>query len=115
MQREQGKKQVLIRPINKIFILFLKKMLKYEYIKSFQIIDDHRTGKILVHLLGRINKCGCVTPRYSLSVHQISLYRRKILPSKLFGKILLSTSIGIIEHTRAINEKIGGKIIGYFF
>lgn len=110
-----GKKQVLIRPITKIFIIFLRIMLKYEYIKSFQIIDDHRTGKILVNLLGRINKCACVTPRYNLSVRELSLFKRKVLPSKLFGKLLISTSIGIIDHKRAISEKVGGKVIGFFF
>nr|BAS01555.1 ribosomal protein S15 [Lotharella vacuolata] len=110
-----GKKQVLIRPITKIFVIFLRMMLKFEYIKSFQIIDDHRTGKILVNLIGRLTKCGCITPRYCLSVHEISLFKRKILPSKLFGKILISSSAGIIDHKRAINERIGGKIIGFFY
>merc|ERR1711901_12124 len=110
-----GKKQVLIRPITKIFITFLKIMLKYEYIKSFQIIDDHRTGKVLVNLVGRISKCACITPRYNLSLHQISLLRRTTLPSKTFGRILISSNVGIIDHKRAMNEKIGGKVLGFFY
>ena len=32
-----------------------------EYIGPFEIVDDHRSGKIVVTLLGRINKC--VLPR----------------------------------------------------
>ena len=27
------------------------------YIGEFEIIDDHRSGKVVVELVGRINKC----------------------------------------------------------
>lgn len=30
------------------------------YIGEFELIDDHRAGKIVVELNGRINKCGCI-------------------------------------------------------
>lgn len=30
------------------------------YINDFELIDDHRAGKIVVELNGRINKCGCI-------------------------------------------------------
>ena len=40
------------------------------YINEFEYIDDHRAGKIVVELNGRINKCGVISPRYE-SHHDI--------------------------------------------
>mmetsp|Transcript_18681 Transcript_18681/g.30329 ORF Transcript_18681/g.30329 Transcript_18681/m.30329 type:complete len:131 (-) Transcript_18681:479-871(-) len=110
-----GKKQVLIRPVSKLIIKVLSIMLKYNYINSFQFIDDHRAGKIVINLNGRINKCGAISPRFNLRKHNLNLFVDKILPSRLFGKVLLSTSKGIMDHTHAVNKNTGGKILGFFY
>ena len=64
----KGKKQVLIRPVSNLVIKFLKLMQKNGYIGEFEIIDDHRSRKIVVELIGRINKCGVISPRYDLTL-----------------------------------------------
>merc|ERR1711990_54969 len=61
-----GKKQVMIRPASKVIIKFLKVMQKHNYIGEFEYVDDHRNGKIIVELLGRINKCGIISPRFDV-------------------------------------------------
>ena len=43
-------------------------MQKHGYIGEFEIIDDHRSGKIVVELIGRLNKCGVISPRYALKL-----------------------------------------------
>ena len=55
---KRGKRQVLIRPSSKVIVKFLQQMQKHGYIGEFTIVDDHRSGKIVVELTGRINKCG---------------------------------------------------------
>lgn len=110
-----GRKQVLIRPVNKILIKFLLIMLKYEYIIGFQFIDDQRAGKIVVNLNGRINNCGCITPRFNIKLREIEKYRNKIIPSKVFGILILTTSLGIIDSRIAIKKRVSGRLLGFFY
>ena len=42
------------------------------YIGEFEIIDDHRSNKIVVELNGRLNKCGVISPRFDVAVDEIS-------------------------------------------
>merc|ERR1712191_32865 len=62
---KRGKRQVLIRPCSKVIIKFLTVMMKHGYIGEFEIVDDHRAGKIVVNLTGRLNKCGVISPRFA--------------------------------------------------
>jgi small subunit ribosomal protein S15Ae len=38
-----------------------------------------------------------------------------ILPSRHFGHIVLTTSVGVIDHDDARQRNVGGKILGYFY
>ena len=53
---KRHKRQVLLRPCSKVIVKFLTVMMKHGYIGEFEIIDDHRAGKIVVNLNGRLNK-----------------------------------------------------------
>ena len=78
-----GKRQVLLRPVNKIVIKFLRIMQKkgeivddpVGYIGEFEIVDDKRGKKIVLDLLGRLNKCGVYSPRFDFKVKVRSLAR----------------------------------------
>lgn len=85
------------------------------YIGEFEIIDDHRAGKIVVELNGRINKCGVISPRFDVQVGEIEKWIVNLLPSRQFGHILISTTYGIMTHEEARRKKTGGKILGFFY
>ena len=46
--------------------------MKHGYIGEFEIIDDHRAGKIVVELNGRLNKCGVISPRFDVALDQVN-------------------------------------------
>merc|ERR1719236_107234 len=89
-----GKRQVLLRPSSKVVVKFLQVMQKHGYIGEFELVDDHRAGKIVVELIGRLNKCGCISPRYDVQVSEMESWISRLLPSRQFGVIVLTTSAG---------------------
>jgi hypothetical protein len=88
---------------------------RHGYIGEFELVDDHRAGKIVVELNGRLNKCGCISPRYDIGHSQIEDWVARLLPSRQFGLIVLTTSQGIMDHEEARRKKVGGKVLGFFY
>ncbi|EFN57430.1 40S ribosomal protein S15 [Chlorella variabilis] len=112
---KRGKKQVLLRPSSKVVIKFLSLMMKHGYIGEFEFVDNHRSGKIVVELNGRLNKCGAISPRYDIAAKDIEAWVGRLLPSRQFGHIILTTSQGIMDHEEARRKKVGGKVLGFFY
>jgi small subunit ribosomal protein S15Ae len=110
-----GKRQVLLRPSSKVVVKFLRVMQKHGYIGDFEIVDDHRAGKIVVDLNGRLNKCRAVTPRYDVTAGNYEDWIKNLLPSRQFGFVVLTTSMGIMDHEEARKKNTGGKILGFFY
>lgn len=112
---KRGKRQVLLRPCSKVVVKFLQTMQKHGYIEEFEIIDDHRTGKIVVQLNGRLNKCAVISPRFDIKLSDMEQWASRLLPSRQFGFVVLTTSYGIMDHEEAKRKHTGGKILGYFY
>ncbi|KAK6929311.1 Ribosomal protein S8 [Dillenia turbinata] len=132
---KRGKRQVMIRPSSKVIIKFLLVMQKHGYIGEFEYVDDHRAGKIVVELNGRLNKCGVISPRFDVGVKEIEPWTARLLPSRqclltilpcvyvsarmfdwaVFGYIVLTTSAGIMDHEEARRKNVGGKVLGFFY
>ncbi|XP_049639589.1 40S ribosomal protein S15a-like [Suncus etruscus] len=99
---KQGNCQVLIiRPCSKVIVRFLTVMMKHGYIGEFEIIDDHRAGKIVVDLTGKLNKCGVISPRFDVQLKDLEKWQNNLFPSRQFGFIVLTTSAGITDHEEA--------------
>merc|ERR1712107_200088 len=112
---KRGKRQVMVRPSSKVTIKFLSVMMKHGYIDEFEVVDDHRAGKIVVQLNGRLNKCGVISPRFDIAHRQYEQWIINLLPSRQFGYIVVTTSNGIMDHEEARRKKTGGKILGFFY
>ncbi|EUC61218.1 RPS22A ribosomal protein, putative, partial [Rhizoctonia solani AG-3 Rhs1AP] len=84
-----GKRQVHIRPSSKVIVKFLSVMQHHGYIGEFEQIDDHRSGKIVVQLNGRLNKTGVISLRFNVQVNQIESWVNLLPPARAFGIIIL--------------------------
>ena len=113
--KRRGKRQVLIRPSSKVILKFLRVMQRHGYIDEFEVIDDHRSGKIVIQLNGRLNKCGVISPRFDIKLPDMDKWTTSLLPSRQFGFIVLTTSYGIMDHEEARRKHTGGKVLGYFY
>ncbi|KAI8070413.1 40S ribosomal protein S22-A [Gongronella butleri] len=111
----RGKRQVMIRPSSKVIVKFLSVMQSHGYIGEFEEIDDHRSGKIVIQLNGRLNKCGVISPRFNIRIQDLEKWTANLLPSRQFGYLVLTTSAGIMDHETARRKHVGGKILGFFY
>ncbi|GAP90326.1 putative 40S ribosomal protein S22 [Rosellinia necatrix] len=112
---KQGKRQVVLRPSSKVIVRFLELMQRNGYISEFEEVDDHRGGKIVVQLTGRLNKCGVINPRFNVRLSDLEKWVVRLLPARQFGHVVLTTSAGIIDHNQARRKHVSGKILGYFY
>eukprot|EP00028_Trichosphaerium_sp_Am-I-7-wt_P006503 CAMPEP_0168526906 /NCGR_PEP_ID=MMETSP0405-20121227/12267_1 /TAXON_ID=498012 /ORGANISM="Trichosphaerium sp, Strain Am-I-7 wt" /LENGTH=130 /DNA_ID=CAMNT_0008549879 /DNA_START=78 /DNA_END=470 /DNA_ORIENTATION=- len=110
-----GRRQVLVRPVSKVLIKFLQIMQRHGYIGDFEVIDDHRSGKAVINLTGRINKAAVISPRFDVKYSDLEKWEANVLPSRLYGSLVLTTSSGILDNVQCREKRIGGKIIGFFF
>ena len=111
----KGMRQVLLRPCSKVVIAFLRQMQKHGYIGEFEVIDDHRSSKVVVELFGRINKCAVISPRFDIALPKLEAWTAKILPSRQFGHVILTTTYGILDQEECRKRHTGGKILGFFY
>eukprot|EP01001_Neometanema_parovale_P001434 NODE_11662_length_540_cov_233.362110_g11374_i0.p1 GENE.NODE_11662_length_540_cov_233.362110_g11374_i0~~NODE_11662_length_540_cov_233.362110_g11374_i0.p1 ORF type:complete len:131 (+),score=27.36 NODE_11662_length_540_cov_233.362110_g11374_i0:87-479(+) len=112
---KQGRRQVLVRPCSKVIIKFLRVMQKHGYIGDFEVVDNHRSHKVVVELNGRLNKCGIISPRYDVPFAGIEKWVINVLPSRQFGFVVMTTSAGIMDHEEARRKQVGGKVLGFFY
>lgn len=85
------------------------------YIGEFEVVDNRRSGKIVIELNGRLNKCGVISPRYDFAADEVESWVSRLLPSRQFGYFVVTTSSGIFDHEEARRKKVGGKILGFFY
>ena len=110
-----GRKTVTIKPSSRLLKSLLKIMNENGYIGSYEENDDKRGGILTINLLGRINKCGVIKPRFPCATEDFKKYEKRYLLAKDFGYMFLSTSKGLMTHNEAKEKKIGGKLVAYCY
>lgn len=111
----RNRRECVISPASKLLGRVLRIMQLNGYIGEFEFVDDGRSGKFKVQLLGRINKCGAVRPRYSVKIDEFEEWEKKFLPSREVGTIVISTPKGVISHKEAREKHLGGKLLAFVY
>lgn len=111
----RNKRECIINPASKLLGRVLRIMQLNGYIGEFEFIDDGRAGKFKVQLLGRINKCGAVRPRFSVKVDEFEKWEKTFLPSRDVGLMVVSTPQGVIAHRDAEEKNLGGRLLAFVY
>jgi small subunit ribosomal protein S8 len=109
------KRECLVWPASKLMGQVLRVMQKNGYIGEFEYIDDGRSGKFRIQLLGRINSCAVVKPRYSVKSDRLEDWEKRFLPSKEVGLLIVSSPGEVISQRDAKERKVGGRLLAYVY
>ncbi|MCX9080971.1 MAG: 30S ribosomal protein S8 [Candidatus Methanoperedens sp.] len=110
-----GKSDCTIKPASKLIGNVLKVMKDKGYIGDFEFIDDGKSGYFKVQLKGKINKCGVIRPRHAVKNTEFEKWEKRFLPAKGFGSIILTTPGGVMTHSEARDNGIGGELLAYVY
>ncbi len=112
---EAAGKHECTTPVSGIIKNVLLVMQKNGYLGNFELIDDKKTGRFKVELIMKINNCGAISPRHSISVKNVERSEVSYLPAKDFGILIVSTSKGVMDHKEAKSLNLGGKLVSFAY
>ena len=110
--QKAGKDTVKIGRISNLLIEILKIMKQEGAIKRYKIEGESKSIQLTI---GELFDCRSIKPRFTIKKEDLEKYRRRYLPSRNIGTLIVSTNKGLMTHEEAENEKIGGSLIAYFY
>ncbi len=110
-----GKKEAIVRPGSKIIINTLEILKDEMMLGETEVFEDKRGNSLKVNLLGNINKCGVISPRFSVKKGSFERYEKRYLPAEDFGIIIVLTSQGMMTQKKAKEKGIGGRLLAYCY
>jgi len=110
--KKAKKKTVKIKRISNLLIEILKIMKQQGAIKKYKIDSKEKTIEITI---GNLFNCNAVKPRFTVKKDEIEKYRRRYLPARNMGTLIISTNKGLLTHEEAQKEETGGCLIAYFY
>jgi len=110
-----AKNEATIGPVSNVLRKILNIMKDLGYIGEFTEIDDGKGKIVKINLLGKINNCGVIKPRFAVKKDEFTKYEKRYLPARGFGLLMVSTNQGILTHIDAKKQGLGGKLIAYCY
>ena len=106
------KGNVEIKRISNLLVEILKIMKQKGAIKKYKIDSKKKTIEVSI---GDLVECRAIKPRFSVDRSQIEKYKRRYLPARNVGTIIISTNGGLKTHEEAEEEKTGGSLMAFFY
>jgi len=107
-----GRETVKISRVSNVLIEILKIMKQKEAIKKYKINGKEKSATVT---LGDVSKCRAIKPRFTASKYEVEKYRRRYLPGRKIGTLVVSTNQGLMTHEKAQEQNLGGVMIAYFY
>lgn len=110
-----GKKECVIPSTSKLLVNVLHVFQKEGFIGEFEVSEDSSDGEVRVKLVGKINDCGVIKPRFSSEYGEFTKWEKRFLPSRDFGTLVVSTSKGVVSHNEAKKLCEGGRLLAFVY
>ena len=105
------KKEIIIGRKSKLLLAVFERMKKEGYL-DYRENEDGRS--VTVEVL-KLNVCRAVKPRYFVKAGDVEKYSKRFLPSRRFGKLIVSTNEGLMDQHEVVAKKIGGALVAYVY
>ncbi len=106
------KESLEIKRISGLLIEVLKIMKQKGAIKRYKMDIKQKTIEVDI---GDLSECRAVKPRFTVKKTDIEKYRRRFLPARNIGTMIISTNKGLMTHDEAQEKGTGGSLIAYFY
>lgn len=110
-----GKNELMVSPLSNTLRSVLSILKEKGYVGDLEDISAGRGGYAKLHLLGNVNNCGVIKPRFSVKADDYIKFEKRYLPAKGVGILIVSTSEGVMPHTEAVKKGLGGRLIAYCY
>ncbi len=110
--KKAGKENVKIKRISNLLIEILKIMKQEGAVKKYKFNNKEKSVEVTI---GELSECKAIKPRFSVDKNQIEKYRRRYLPARNLGIMIVSTNKGLMTHEEAQEEQTGGCLVAYFY
>lgn len=110
-----GKSNVVVKTSSNLIKDVLKIFNENGYVGDVEEIIDSKGNSLSVSLIGKLNKCAVIKPRFAVKSLDFEKYEKRFLLAKGFGFLIVSTNQGIMTHDEAKTKKLGGKLICFCY
>lgn len=110
--RKAGRENVKVKVISNLLIEVLKIMKQSGAIRKYKINPKEKSVEVTI---GELFDCKSIKPRFTVKKDDLETYRRRYLPSRKLGTLVISTNKGLMTYEEAEKERTGGCLIAYFY
>ena len=110
-----GKRELLIHPVSKVIRRVLAILQEHGYTGGLDEVSEGRGGFAKLNLIGNINLCGVIKPRFAIKNNEFQKFEKRYLPANGVGILILSTPDGFMTHDQAREKGLGGRLIAYCY
>ena len=110
-----GRQQCTARPSAKLIREVLSIMQQHRYLGDAETLTDGNIRSLKINLLGKVNACGVIKPRYAVKSDEYEKFEKRYLPAQGMGILIVSTSKGMMTQVQAREQRLGGRLIAYVY